>query len=366
MGPKMQGAILNGLFNLSSPVQFTCPTADCKWDDFSSLAVTSTCQNVTSSSKIICDSGAGETICNYTVPSGLMIRTRSWQSSGGGGYTYFNSTAMKPLSYDYGPRDSRRELVNSTLARMAMADVSTGWRSQKTPDIVECSMRLCARITRNMTVSNGTLYPGDFEDIELDGVPGRYEQSLSPQVNTLRDWYTFNITGDHPSYPGNRSFSYNYIDLEGAQSFLYDIFTSDKGSVYNLPLMDSTDRAATVAAISNSMSYAFAHAPSGEVVEGRALSSELYIKVHWLWIILPLTEVVMSVAFLLCTLIHTQRKGVTVWKSSGIVPLLTVMVGWSNSELGAASWREVEKRSKNMRGRLVTNDGNVQGLHRTE
>jgi hypothetical protein len=42
------------------------------------------------------------------------------------------------------------------------------------------------------------------------------------------------------------------------------------------------------------------------------------------------------------------------------------MVGWSNSELGAASWREVEKRSKNMRGRLVTNDGNVQGLHRTE
>jgi hypothetical protein len=87
--------------------------------------------------------------------------------------------------------------------------------------------------------------------------------------------------------------------------------------------------------------------------------------VHWLWIILPLTEVVMSVAFLICTLIHTQRQGVAVWKSSGIVPLLTVMVGWDNSELGAGSWKEVEKRSKNMRGRLVVNDGSVLGFHRT-
>ena len=73
----------------------------------------------------------------------------------------------------------------------------------------------------------------------------------------------------------------------------------------------------------------------------------------------------MSIAFLLCTLIHTQRKGVTVWKSSGIVPLLTVMVGWDNNELRAASRRELEERTKNMRGQLVPNDGNVQGFHRT-
>ncbi|KAH6643265.1 hypothetical protein BKA67DRAFT_587280 [Truncatella angustata] len=34
IGPKMQGAILNGWFNLSSLVQFTCTTGNCQWDVF--------------------------------------------------------------------------------------------------------------------------------------------------------------------------------------------------------------------------------------------------------------------------------------------------------------------------------------------
>jgi hypothetical protein len=372
MGPKMQGAILSGLYNLTTAVQFICPTGDCQWDEFSSLAVASTCTNVTSDTKTLCERSGSWFGCNYTTPAGFFVTSSYSARSGGGTSTSFNATAFKPASYNYGPIANRSSPVNSTIARIALANLD-GEFNMTRPDVSECDMRLIARVTRNLTVTNGTFNAGSLTDIELEGVPGRYDDAQQGGTS-LRDWYTFNITGDHPSYPGNRSFSYNTIDLEGAKNLLYNIFTADSGSAsggsqvspYYWPLMNSTDQAGTVASIAQSMSYAFAHAPSGEVVEGRALSSELYIKVHWLWIILPLTEVVMSVAFLLCTLIHTQRKGVTVWKSSGIVPLLTVMVGWSNSELGAASWREVEKRSKNMRGRLVTNDGNVQGLHRTE
>ena len=375
MGPKMQGAILNGLYNISSQEQFTCTTGNCQWDEFSTLAVTSTCQNVTSGTKILCDLEGSGQYCNYTTPAGFFIGSSSRQSSGGGISTSFNSTAFKPDSYDNGPIDNRNLPVNSTLARIAMANLQGDFNMSR-PEILECEMRLCARVTRNLTVTNGTFNGGISDDIELDGVPGRFENEMQPGVRGTRDWYTFNTTGNHPSYPGNNSFSYNMIDLEGVKSFLYNVFTSgysaagtgsdQYGSIYYWPLMNSSDHAGTVASISESMTYAFGQGPSGEKLKGRALSDELYIKVHWLWIILPLTEVVMSIAFLVCTLTHTHRKGVAVWKSSGIVPLLTVMVGWHNNELRAASWRDIEKRSKNMRGQLVPNDGDVQGFYRVE
>lgn len=370
MGPKMQGAILNGLFDLSAPIMYTCSTGNCQWDDFSSLAVTSSCQNVTSNTNVSCGTSAGSRTCNYTTPAGFLIQSRSSSRSGGGFSTNFNSTAFMPDSYDMSVMDPREELINSTIARVAMANLQGDFNMTR-PEVLECDMRLCARVTRNLTITNGTFNAGDSEMIELEGVAGRYEESLKPGVRSNRDWYTFNITGDHPSYPGNRSFSYNMVDIEGVKGFLYDIFTSNAGtagsggmSPYYWPLMNSSDKAGTVAAISNSMSYAFAHAPSGQELKGRALSEEIYIRVHWYWVILPLTEVVMGIAFLMCTLLHTHRKGVAVWKTSGIVPLLTVMVGWDNSDLGAASWKEIQQRSKDMRGQLVTNDGDVQGFHR--
>jgi hypothetical protein len=47
--PKMQGAILGGLFNLSSPVEVTCASGNCQWPVFSTMVVTSTCKNISSS-----------------------------------------------------------------------------------------------------------------------------------------------------------------------------------------------------------------------------------------------------------------------------------------------------------------------------
>lgn len=43
----MQGAFFNGLFNLGTPFDFTCPTGNCTWPEFSSLALCSNCEDVT-------------------------------------------------------------------------------------------------------------------------------------------------------------------------------------------------------------------------------------------------------------------------------------------------------------------------------
>ncbi|KAH6643266.1 hypothetical protein BKA67DRAFT_542229 [Truncatella angustata] len=51
--------------------------------------------------------------------------------------------------------------------------------SMSTPEILECNIRLCARVTRNLTVTNGMFNPGISNDIELEGVSGKYEADLN-------------------------------------------------------------------------------------------------------------------------------------------------------------------------------------------
>lgn len=77
---------------------------------------------------------------------------------------------------------------------------------------------------------------------------------------------------------------------------------------------------------------------------------ELYIRVNCPWIALPLAEVVMGTAIMICTLIYNHRMGATVWKSSNIVPLLIVMVGWEYEELGVTSMKVLDERPRRMRG----------------
>jgi hypothetical protein len=114
------------------------------------------------------------------------------------------------------------------------------------------------------------------------------------------------------------------------------------------------------------MTYALGQGRSGIKVDGHVITTEQYVVVNWLWIILPLAEVVMAIVLLVCTLIHTWRSGVTSWKASGIVPMLTAMEGWDNHDLRATSGRETEKRSKHMRGILVPNEDGVQHFRQVD
>ena len=66
MGSRMQGAILSGLFNMSLTETVSCPTGDCRWDEFTTLAIKSDCYNVTASTKVDCHDGIIDLTCYYT------------------------------------------------------------------------------------------------------------------------------------------------------------------------------------------------------------------------------------------------------------------------------------------------------------
>ncbi|KAI8935603.1 hypothetical protein NX059_008169 [Plenodomus lindquistii] len=167
MDPKMQGAILNGLYNLSAPIAVECQTGNCQWDPYTTLAITSRCENVSLSSAINCTfENIINADCNYTTPSGLLIQSRKVNTSGGGLITQFNSTARIPETARYRGVSG---VYSSTLIGFAAASMLEPY-SIEAPDITECELRWIARQVRNMAVVNGTFQPGVSQDYELIGI----------------------------------------------------------------------------------------------------------------------------------------------------------------------------------------------------
>lgn len=350
MDPTMQGAILNGLYNLSAPVQVQCQTGNCQWDDFTTLAVSSECKNVTSSTKIECGVIAKGRLCNYTTPSGFFIKSSTRFSSGGGSATQFNSTARPPQT-----SSQLGSVVNSTLLDFAAARM-TGPYSDEAPDITECGLRWVARHVQNTTVVNGTFHPGIFTDHELSGVTNPFDE---------RRWVTFNVSNESAAFPGNRSFSVGPVDNARVAEFLSTVFSSSLSDTFGLAL-NASNLTRAMERISDSMTYTLGQSPSGIELPGQTITPEQYVHVNWEWIVLPIVEVAMGIAFLAATLLQSWRKDVVAWKSSAIIPLLTEMEGWRTGEVRTGSAWEVEKRVKGMMGLLESKENGGQIFRRVQ
>lgn len=384
----MQGAILNGIFNLSSPVNVTCP-GNCQWKDFATLAVTSTCQDVLHNLTQNCDDigGSGAKACLYSTPSGFSS-----------GPMFVNTTQELPPFVRF-QNEARLEAIPEVPSELPSSTImwillgspilydsagryESGGKSEledlERHGLVECQLRWTARATRNMNVANGTFNPGDTEDFELTGLASNEGPSDSPP-----SWLTFKANGDSPLFADDdRIFNVSMRAHKDIQKYLFTTFhnaeliinddensSEDRTSFGDVGLFEqlyaeSPNRPDIVNSITRSMTYAIGQSPGNTRLRARVIDTEQYIRVHWLWIILPLVEVVMSVAFLVCTLIQTQQTGVAAWKSSSIVPFLTVIAGWDNKELAATSLRDINERSRHMKARLVPKSGGVQGLHR--
>ena len=63
---------------------------------------------------------------------------------------------------------------------------------------------------------------------------------------------------------------------------------------------------------------------SSELVLGKAYYTEAYVSVQWVWLILPISLLFLSLVFLVSTIIKTGREDaaqVGVWKTSAIAAL---------------------------------------------
>ena len=64
----MQGTFYRGLFGMNGALDFQCPSSNCTWPDCTTLALCSTCQDVTASTQIQEQDCDGPDIISLTAP----------------------------------------------------------------------------------------------------------------------------------------------------------------------------------------------------------------------------------------------------------------------------------------------------------
>lgn len=164
----MQGAFFNGLFNLSTKLDFSCSTGNCTWPAFSSLGVCSTCDRVqpttTNINTTYCNGTYGDfwKICDvnatYTTPRNLTLESFVYWQVNSAVATYDDHSLLSSFSEDTWV-DNQDDLAVVGFARMpALPDpepnnvrnASIDWLNSA--ELTECSLSFCAKTYQDITV----------------------------------------------------------------------------------------------------------------------------------------------------------------------------------------------------------------------
>lgn len=98
---ELGGAIINGLYSFSSSVPITCPTGNCTWPTFSTLALCSSCEDITNTIEI---SGCSTDVCtNYNMDSRHQVSCMTNEAQGD---MASNCTQWPPCNYTTNARIS--------------------------------------------------------------------------------------------------------------------------------------------------------------------------------------------------------------------------------------------------------------------
>ncbi len=140
MQPDMQGAFYSGMYGLGGPIlDFGCPSSNCSWDTFTSLAFCSTCRNVTASTKIV-KSQAADGNTQYYTPGGWYV-------------------SISPFVEVFVNRNSSGSTLDTVLPNILKAviiqnNVTASFVSTDV-NVTECSLDWCAKQYSNITVVRG-------------------------------------------------------------------------------------------------------------------------------------------------------------------------------------------------------------------
>ena len=373
----MSTALLNQDGNKIA-LTFNCPTGNCAFEPFKTVAFCSACKdisaNITSTCNGTCNAsdaaseqfaqsncsapflpdgyGTGSdsdftTGCNYTLrpshdldgmdnPLQLSLSQRfsytfkqSWQP-----YRYYGenmSTATSFNNYNRSVGDPwltfARAIHNNRSAS------SPGWNTM-VPNVTRCALSICVQ-TLNTTIRNGIL-----------------------QQKILSSWQS-DFMQDQP-----RTDSFRRILKQSLQSTTY-VESRDFNASKSTPVFDS-DIGPTLWSTSdlNRFMDPFAarlsdwlRMQSTEMpATGRAYRMEVHVAVNWLWLILPVTLVLLSCILLLITIISSKQQHTQIWKSNSLATLFHGLSGSGDEGPPLTFPRHMERAAEQIYVRL-TNDG---------
>lgn len=377
----MQAAVLYGLTNsledTVKQVQFECPSGNCTWDPFESLAVCSSCNDV--SAHLTAEETSGwlflATIrgndppsnvrsgTKYKLPNGLFIDDgpddTAWMTSFGTGNR--NETV------------SLRDIDTLIWAMSFLRPHNNNGRAWADVDMeaIECSLYYCVN-RYAAAVENAEISELEEPVANATRSPDSWKPSTDAAALDRVGW--LDSLEFHPGYSSVQrsdlmlgdNFNISQSAADSISSFFQHTFLrspnsngSDSASHISgfsrsatdfepdamQPFISIPDLGAPSVSLARSMTNALRANNDDPPQTGRIRVLQAYYVIVWPWIALHAVVVITGTAFMLITIREARKHGVPIWTSSA---LAIVSEGDNARDVlrGAVTRRDLERRAE--------------------
>lgn len=374
----MQAAIFAGLYDLNVPSVFECPSSQCEWpSEFTTLAVSSKCANVTSTSVaegLACgynnignyrpESSDQTSNCTFTTPGGLNFTNYVDSGSYVEAPTIFNAVSATDVLNRF---SSRQEINSPDFLRFAVfAAADTGGNSPSNSyEITECTLSFVAQTYRNVSSRGNEFVVGDvtthsfgngtrYLDLGLGLTPANKimfnvaNTSASPKVKD----YKFRI---------NSADFFNVIAFLGKQVFNGTMrsgpdYYGARPRQMTAQVLLTSNITKVAANIARRMTDQIRNGRNATRAEGTAFVQESYIRVRWGWLALPAGVLLASTGVFVVCVLYNERRRIVLWKSSSLALLFHFLDGWNPQDHRVSSVTQLGVLAKEIHAQIQDDD----------
>ena len=302
---SMKAAIYKGVFNLRDSAEHdlvhTCPTGNCTWSPFNSLAVCSKCDNITNEIKRNCNSDGA---CVVSLPEGPMLFGYGAQINSS--VTNISSSLMEIQPSVFKFSSLRSDNVNESGHASAM----------------ECTMWYCIN-TYTATVVDGVMREEIHASWRNDSAMISHSADLIYRPPISSSYSTANSSW----------FAVTHLAATSINDFMSGLFTGsgmidDSRAAFTSDTIQALYTTNNITALMDNLAISMTNnirqqndSVSSPEWEGTAWTSQTYVHVRWGWFAFPVTLIVLSSALLFGTIIETWYRNVMVWKSNNLALL---------------------------------------------
>ncbi|KAF3044301.1 hypothetical protein E8E12_006608 [Didymella heteroderae] len=393
-------------------IPLICPTSNCTWPEYETLAVCSRCEEVSASLDVTqtCLNTTIDWSPDWTGPlasvpylqgnvCGYFLNASSdtpillsGYVAGNGGSNVTSGQALLvrtvPLTdYDtkeplYGGGSVRFKTVRNPILDGLIASTTNGvsgvYQSEP-PDIHECILSWCVQTIRSAYswgVYEETI-TSEFWDTSSDPTPWPWRVWESKTGLTLdyESDVALNLSASGPTYGLDNS------TLQEIVTLFDDIFPSfyAANSTTAVPLLRyknypngpwtrtldfnpwlaPNNITQHMRRLAWSMTNVMRSSSSKEMFSGNAYTIDTYVSVKWEWLIFPFVLLLLSLAFLVSTMVKTSKDTTTgVWKTSAMPTLIYGLPEGTREKFSAnPSWGGLHGDTRRVRIRLLPNSG---------
>lgn len=412
----LEAAVASFFYGNGTEIDFGvgCPTGNCTWEPYESLAVCGACADVSNLLSYTCLSAPGDWLGNVTE---LSLNVSSYPPVYACGY-YLNATGELPVLMNgfaggpSGPGDAlslrllplsdtttRQPLygsgsINFKDVRNPIADfIAVGTNGgtsavyqNATPEANECILHWCTK-TFTPTYQWGQLNENPTNIFYDSGPPTNpWFPHKNAEGTMVNDYLaTFNLTPP-VQHPSDANITYGLANVTALEVLLlFDVIlpsyiTSNVTSTplfrtFNAVYMGGPPRSRIAGNVgwappNNITTYvqrladAMTHsvrANSNETVTawGQALMGETYVHVRWEWIILPVLILFISLIFIVATVLKSssEMKEVGIWKTSALAALMNGLDEPVQRRVGALTkMSDVRTAAERLKVRIVPDE----------